>query len=229
MRRDSIAASAPDFRLRVRRNRLPASRAIIPKMPRVVDVAESVRSAPGGREVPPSVSVGVVVWLASELMFFSALFAAYFTLRASTIPWPPAGVHLATQRTGAATVVLVLSSLTMHLAVRAGERADRTATTRWLSLTAGLALLFLANQAWEYAQVSFRISSHAYGSMFFLMTGFHGLHVIGGVVFMAAVIGMIAGPGARAPVGTTVQVCAYYWHFVDVVWLAMFITIYLIR
>jgi cytochrome c oxidase subunit 3 len=196
----------------------------------VVDASESVESAAGVRaDVPPAVSVGVVVWLASELMFFSGLFAAYFSLRASTSPWPPAGVELATLRTGVATVALVLSSLTMHFAVRAGERDDRTATIRWLSLTSGLALLFLANLAWEYVEAPFRISSHAYGSMFFIMTGFHGLHVIGGVLFMAAVIGMIAGPGSRAPVGTTVRVCGYYWHFVDVVWLAMFVTIYLIR
>ena len=196
----------------------------------MVDVSESVRSAayrPVG--APSPVSVGVVVWLASELMFFSGLFAAYFTLRASTTPWPPAGVELATARTGAATIVLVLSSVTMHFAVRAGERGERTSAIRWLSLTAGLGMLFIANQAWEYAEVPFRISSHAYGSMFFLMTGFHGLHVIGGVLFMTAVSGMIAGPGSRAPVDSTVQVCGYYWHFVDVVWLAMYITIYLIR
>jgi cytochrome c oxidase subunit 3 len=65
--------------------------------------------------------------------------------------------------------------------------------------------------------------------MFFIMTGFHGLHVLGGILFMAAVIGMISGRGSRAPVVTTVRVCGYYWHFVDVVWVAMFATIYLIR
>ena len=196
----------------------------------MVDVSQSVPSAASGPVgLPSSVSVGVVVWLASELMFFSGLFAAYFTLRASTTPWPPAGVELATARTGVATIALVLSSVTMHGAVRAGERDDRRRAIRWLSLTAGLGLLFLANQAWEYAEVPFRISSHAYGSMFFLLTGFHGLHVIGGVLFMAAVSGMIAGPGSRAPVDTTVQVCGYYWHFVDVVWLAMYVTVYLIR
>jgi len=204
--------------------------AILPPVPRLIGVSESDRSPADLRaDVPPSVAVGVVVWLASELMFFSGLFAAYFTLRAATVPWPPVGVELATARTGAATVVLVASSFTMHLAVRAGERDDRTGVVRWLSLTATLGLVFLGNQAWEYAQVPFSISSHAYGSMFFIMTGFHGLHVLGGILFMAAVIGMISGRGSRAPVATTVRVCGYYWHFVDVVWVAMFATIYLIR
>ena len=178
---------------------------------------------------PSPVSVGVVVWLASELMFFSGLFAAYFTLRASTWPWPPTGVELNTVRTGIATLVLVASSATMHVGVRAAERDNRPLAVRWLSVTALLGLLFLANQALEYADSSFSISSHAYGSIFFLMTGFHGLHVLGGILLMGAVIGTIAGPGSRAPAGSTAQVCGYYWHFVDVVWVAMFATIYLIK
>ena len=184
---------------------------------------------PGRREGPTALSVGVVVWLASELMFFSGLFAAYFTLRASTKPWPPDGVELATGRTAVATAVLVASSFTMHRAVHVAERGERRLALRWLALTGFLGAAFIANQAFEYADASFRISSHAYGSMFFLMTGFHGLHVIGGLGFMAAVAWMVSGRTARAPVGPTLEVCAYYWHFVDVVWVAMFATIYLLQ
>jgi cytochrome c oxidase subunit 3 len=169
-----------------------------------------------------------VVWLASELMFFSGLFAAWFTLRSSTRPWPPPDVELTTSRTALATAVLVASSLTMHRAVGAAARGDRVAGVRWLGLTALLGAVFLSNQAWEYAEAPFRISSHAYGSMFYLLTGFHGLHVLGGLAFMAAVAGMVSGSGSRAPVAPVVEVCAYYWHFVDVVWVAMFATIYLL-
>jgi len=177
---------------------------------------------------PSALSVGVVVWLASELMFFSGLFAAWFTLRASTHPWPPDGVELATNRTALATAVLVASSLTMHRAVGAALATDRRGAVRWLGVTALLGLVFVGNQAWEYSEATFRISSHAYGSMFFLLTGFHGLHVLGGLMFMAAVTWTISGRGSQAPVGPTVEVCAYYWHFVDVVWVAMFATIYVI-
>jgi cytochrome c oxidase subunit III len=178
---------------------------------------------------PSPLGVGVVVWLASELMFFAGLFAAYFTLRSTTTPWPPAGVELSTGRTAIATGVLIASSVTMHGAVKAAQRADRRRAIAWLAVTAFLGLLFLSNQALEYADASFRISSHAYGSAFYLMTGFHGLHVIGGLLFMGAVAGAIGGRTSRVPPATTVEVCAYYWHFVDVVWVAMFTTIYVLK
>ena len=178
---------------------------------------------------PSLLGVGTVIWLASELMFFSGLFAAYFTLRSANHTWPPEGVELETGRTALFTVVLVASSFTMHGAVKAGEHDDRRGAIRWLLITMGLGVLFLGNQGLEYAEASFTMASHAYGSMFFLMTGFHGLHVIGGVLFMLAVMGVIGGSTSRARADETVDVCAYYWHFVDVVWVAMFTTIYVIR
>jgi len=178
---------------------------------------------------PPLLGVGTVVWLSSELMFFAGLFAAYFTLRGANDPWPPQGAELATARTAVATAVLLGSSFTMHLAVRASEGGDRPRAVRWLVVTMAMGAVFLANQALEYAELPFSISSHAYGSIFYVMTGLHGLHVIGGILFMAAVVGVIAGPSSRAPSGSTVTVCAYYWHFVDVVWVAMFATVYLLR
>jgi cytochrome c oxidase subunit 3 len=138
-------------------------------------------------------------------------------------------VELATGRTALATAVLVSSSFTMHGAVVAAACDDRRQALRWLGLTAVLGLVFLGNQGWEYAEAPFSISSHAYGSLFYVMTGFHGLHVIGGLLFMAAVAGMIGGSGSQAPVGETVEVCGYYWHFVDVVWVALFFTLYLLR
>jgi cytochrome c oxidase subunit III len=173
--------------------------------------------------------VGVVVWLASELMFFAGLFAAYFTLRSVADLWPPSDVHLATGRTAIATAVLISSSFTMHGAVKAAERDDRRRAVTWLAVTAALGLVFLSNQALEYAQADFRISSHAYGSAFYLLTGFHGLHVVGGLLFMGAVAGAIGGRTSRAPAASTVEVCAYYWHFVDVVGVGMFATIYLLK
>jgi cytochrome c oxidase subunit 3 len=173
--------------------------------------------------------VGVVVWLASELMFFSGLFAAYFTLRATDHPWPPPDAELATARTAVATAVLVASSFVMHLAVAAAAQGRRTAAIRWLGITALMGLAFLSNQVIEYVQLPFSISTDAYGSIFFLMTGFHGLHVVGGLLFMAAVAVAIAGRNSNAPAHSTVQVCAYYWHFVDVVWVAMFLTIYVLK
>ncbi|HET6949202.1 MAG TPA: heme-copper oxidase subunit III [Acidimicrobiales bacterium] len=183
---------------------------------------------PASGSAPSPLGVGVVVWLASELMFFAGLFAAYFTLRGVNERWPPPDVELATARTAVATVVLVASSGAMHVAVNAAKRGDRRRASRWLGVTALMGLVFLSNQAWEYADAPFKIDSHAYGSAFYLMTGFHGLHVVGGLAFMGAVVAAIAGR-SRAPATETVEVCAYYWHFVDVVWVAMFLTIYVVR
>jgi len=188
----------------------------------------AVTGARDDRRASP-LGVGVVVWLASELMFFAGLFAAYFTLRSAATDWPPEGVELATARTAIATVVLVASSFTMHGAVKAAQREDRTRAISWLGITALLGALFLTNQAIEYADATFRISSHAYGSAFYLLTGFHGLHVLGGLLFMAAVAGAIGGRTSRVPPASTVEVCGYYWHFVDVVWVAMFATIYVLK
>jgi cytochrome c oxidase subunit 3 len=187
--------------------------------------------APGPAETrssPSTLGVGVVVWLASELMFFAGLFAAYFTLRSVNEVWPPDGVELETVRTALATVVLVASSGTMHLAVRAAEGGDRRRAVTWLGITTLLGALFLSNQVVEYAQASFQLDDHAYGSIFYLLTGFHGLHVLGGLVFMGAVAAVIAG-GSRAPAHPAVQVCGYYWHFVDAVWIAVFATVYVLQ
>ena len=158
---------------------------------------------------PSILGVGVVVWLASELMFFAGLFAAYFTLRSvvgrcgrprtpswrpSAPRWPPC--------------FLIASSFTMHLAVRASEGGDRRRSVRWLLVTMVLGGVFLTNQAIEYVELPFSISSHAYGSMFYLLTGFHGLHVLGGLGFMLGVIAIIAGRTSRAPVGPDRSPCA---------------------
>jgi cytochrome c oxidase subunit 3 len=186
--------------------------------------AEPARTA----RAPSVIGVGVVVWLASELMFFAGLFAAYFTVRSVNDVWPPEGVELETARTALATVILVASSGTMHLAVVAAKREDRRGAIRWLAVTTLMGIVFLSNTVWEYAEATFQIDDHAYGSLFYSMTGLHGLHVVGGLVFMGAVAVAIAGR-SRAPTEQTVEVCAYYWHFVDVVWVALFATIYLVK
>ena len=188
---------------------------------------EAAETAPSPR-APSTLGVGVVVWLASELMFFAGLFGAYFTLRSVNDDWPPGDVELETIRTAVATAILVASSGAMHQAIVASRREDRRGAIRWLIVTAVMGAVFLGNQAWEYAEATFQVDDHAYGSIFYTLTGFHGLHVIGGLVFIGATAVAIAGR-SKAPTHQTVEVCGYYWHFVDVVWVAMFATIYLIR
>lgn len=186
-------------------------------------------SAVGVVERPSAARVGAVVWLASELMFFAGLFAAYFTIRASVAAWPPAGVELQPLRAGMFTLVLVASSGTVQLAHQAAERSDLVALRRWLGVTVVLGAIFLANQGLEYRANTFSVSSHSYGSIYYLMTGLHGLHVLAGLLAMALLI-------IRASVDTdavaqepTVAVVSFYWHFVDVVWVGLYATLYFVR
>jgi cytochrome c oxidase subunit III len=177
---------------------------------------------------PSVVGVGTVVFLASELMFFAGLFAAWFTLRAGTDVWPPEGVHLDVVRTALATALLVGSSFTMHAGDKAAHRGDLDGAIRWVLVTFALGAVFLANQVLEYTELDFTHTSHAYGSIFYLMTGFHGLHVLIGLGIMATILWVGTGR-TRAPLSEPLTMASYYWHFVDVVWVGMFATIYLIR
>ncbi|MGI8683803.1 MAG: aa3-type cytochrome oxidase subunit III [Acidimicrobiales bacterium] len=178
---------------------------------------------------PSMLAVGTMVWLASELMFFSGLFAAYFSLRSAAPTWPPHGVELDALRGGIFTVVLVASSGTMQLAVWAAERGERRRARGWVVVTALMALVFIGNQASEWLSLDFTPSTHAYGSIFYLLTGFHGIHVLGGVVAMGALLARTSGTADDPGAVPVVQVIGYYWHFVDVVWIAVFATVFLVK
>jgi len=174
----------------------------------------------------PPAALGMVLFLASELMFFGGMFAAYFTLRSQTSVWPPAGVDLELPLTVAATVLLTVSSLTMSAATgRVG--GDRTGgARRWIVVTFLLGAAFLVIKVYELATAGFGISSHAYGSLFFTMLGAHGVHLLVGLALLVVLYARLRNPEGRIGTGEAV---GYYWHFVDVVWLAIFATVYLIR
>ena len=175
-------------------------------------------------------TVGTVVWLASELMFFSGLFAAYFTLRATAEgDWPPEDVHLEVLIGGLFTLGLVLSSGTMQLAVRAIAAGRLPAFRGWLIATLVLGAAFLGNQAHEWSSLEFSVSSHSYGSAFYVMTGFHGLHVLGGMLAMILLIGRAGSRRFGAADLPAVEMVSYYWHFVDVVWIGMWATLFLLK
>lgn len=196
----------------------------------VVPVADRTeRPEPLAATSASPLAVGVVVWLASEVMFFAGLFAAYFVLRSENDPWPPAGTHLDVAQAALSTVLLLTSSFTMHLAVRAAERDDHRRVGRWLAVTLTLGALFLVNLGLEWWSLDFQLDTDAYGTIYYLITGFHGLHVLGGLVLMLSVAGLVLGRGSRAPIGPSVAVTGYYWHFVDAVWIAVFLTLYLLQ
>lgn len=182
---------------------------------------------------PNMVSVGTIVWLASELMFFAGLFAMYFTARArATGEWPPAPTELNLPYATFFTVILVASSFTCQFGVFAAEQGNVYGLRRWFSITFLLGLVFVLGQANEYrvlVEEGTTIASSTFGSVFYLTTGFHALHVIGGLVaFVFVLIRSTMGRFTPAQ-ATAAIVVSYYWHFVDVVWVGLFATIYLIR
>jgi cytochrome c oxidase subunit 3 len=179
------------------------------------------------------VSVGTIIWLSSELMFFAGLFAMYFTARArSTVGWPQPPTHLDVWYALTFTVILVASSVTCQLGVFAAEQGNVYGLRRWFSITFLMGLTFVLGQMNEYRMLveeGTKISSSTYGSVFFLTTGFHALHVIGGLIaFVFMLIRSTMGRFTPAQ-ATSAIVVSYYWHFVDVVWIGLFATIYLIQ
>jgi len=205
----------------------------------------SAVSTPPKLNRPNIVAVGTIVWLSSELMFFAALFAMYFTTRAVQGPviWGQGVEMLNIPFSALNTTVLVLSSVTCQFGVFAAERFQNARTgsllqlskwgmREWFALTFVMGAFFIGGQVYEYAELvheGLTISSAAYGSVFYLATGFHGLHVTGGLI--AFLIVMIRVSKARRfghSQATTAIVVSYYWHFVDIVWIALFSAIYLV-
>jgi cytochrome c oxidase subunit III len=180
------------------------------------------------RRVSP-LAVGVVVWLASELMFFGGLFAAYYTLRGQDDQWPPPGVELDIPRALLFTAVLIASSFSMHLSVRSADNDDRPGALRWLFVTFVLGAAFLVNLGFEWGGNDFTLTDHAYGSIYYLLTGFHGAHLLGGLALMVGAAIAVSGTESHVPLGPTFTVSAYYWHFVDAVWIAVFLTIFVVQ
>ena len=199
------------------------------------------------------VAVGTIVWLASELMFFAALFAAYFTIRnvtdsaaapGATSLWQYGHGLLDVTYAGVNTLILVLSSVTCQLGVHAAEhmRASRTGgllqigswgMREWYTLTFLMGAAFVSGQVWEYFNLfheGLTISSNVYGSVFFLATGFHALHVTGGLIAFLLLIGRtyMTRRFTREQLVNSIVV-SYYWHFVDAIWVILFFVIYLLE
>jgi cytochrome c oxidase subunit 3 len=180
------------------------------------------------------VSIGTIVWLSSELMFFAALFAMYFTLRAVNPElWANETALLNIPFASINTTVLVLSSVTCQLGVFAAERGDVKRVRKWFVITFLMGAFFMAGQITEYTVLvreGLTLSSNAYGSAFYLTTGFHGLHVTGGLVaFILVLATTYVAKRYTHDQATRAIVVSYYWHFVDVVWIALFFMIYILK
>jgi len=180
--------------------------------------------------------LGVMLFIASEVMFFAALFGAYFNVKATTVPFPPEGTEEFITPFGPAlliTIVLVLSSFTMQWATMRIRKGDRRGMNRGLAITLALGIAFFGIVAYEYYVLithdDFGINSGVYGTLFYTMTGFHGAHVLGGVIGIAVVLARGVNGQFSAKHHSAVEAIHYYWHFVDIVWVVLFTVIYVLR
>jgi cytochrome c oxidase subunit 3 len=182
--------------------------------------------------------LGMILFICSEVMFFSGLFAAYFSVRATNIKWPflssdPAmnehfNLHAEPFYALGLTIILVISSVTCQMGVWAIRRDDRRGLTRAIGVTLVLGIVFLIGQAYDYATLGFGVSDTPFGTTFYTLTGFHGAHVFGGAVMLSVILyrGLAGQFSSRHH--DAVEAVSLYWHFVDVVWIALFSTLYLL-
>ncbi len=183
--------------------------------------------------------LGMLLFICSEVMFFSGLFAAYFSVRATATVWPPIvpdspelteafNLHAEPWFAFILTVILVVSSFTCQFAVWAIRRDDHAGFIRNIGVTLVLGIVFLIGQAYDYATLGFGLSDGVFGTTFYTLTGFHGAHVFGGAIMLSVVLyrGLAGQFSARHH--DAVEATSLYWHFVDVVWIALFSTLYIL-
>ncbi len=174
-------------------------------------------------------TLGMFLFIASEIMLFGSFFTAYFFVRvAAGTPWPTPPFHLPVFVAGVNTIILVTSSFTMHWALQSIKRGNRAGLQAGLSLTFLLGLTFLLTQLREYSRVGFAPYSDAFGTIFYCLTGLHGAHVfVGLTLLLAATIRSYRGHySSEAHLG--VEIPGIYWHFVDVMWIVVYATVYLL-
>ncbi|WP_028661695.1 aa3-type cytochrome oxidase subunit III [Saccharomonospora saliphila] len=205
----------------------------------VTTAAPSISQRVHSLNRPNMVSVGTIVWLSSELMFFAGLFAMFFTVKAQNESglWPPMNpatgepIHLDIAYALPFTIILVASSFTCQFGVFAAERGDVFGLRRWYLVTLLMGTIFVAGQVGEYITLigeGVTIPSGAYGTVFYMTTGFHGLHVIGGLVAFVFLLIRTQLSKFTPAQATSAIVVSYYWHFVDIVWIGLFAVIYIV-
>ncbi|CAN5196009.1 hypothetical protein BH18CHL2_BH18CHL2_09060 [soil metagenome] len=200
---------------------------------RTDDPVDRLETSAGGESQPARFTHGmwaIILFVSSEAMFFAALFTTYFYLRTRLPEWEP----IFGEKPGADglplinTIVLVASSFTMQMGVWAIRKGDRRRLIMWLAITVLMGAFFLAGQGYEYTQLGFLPADGIFAATFFTLTGFHGLHVLGGVTFIALCLLRALRGQFTANRHLAVEAASIYWHFVDVVWIGLFTTIYIV-
>jgi cytochrome c oxidase subunit 3 len=174
-------------------------------------------------------TLGMLLFIASEIMVFGSFFTAYFFIRVvNENAWPPEGTELPVFVAGVNTAILVTSSFTMHWALQSIKRGNRAGLQAGMVLTFALGLVFLLTQAREYSRVGFAPHDNSFGTIFYGLTGLHGAHVFVGLTLLLMVT-IRAFRGHFSPEHHHgVEIPGIYWHFVDVMWIVVYSTIYIL-
>lgn len=172
---------------------------------------------------------GVVMFLASDLMIFGGLIAAYFNLRELSNVWPPPGVTLDETSAATGTAMLAVSSATMLLATHYLAKRSYGIARLWLGTTIVLGTAFVLLSYHGWTQAPFRIDSHAYGSLYFVMTGFHVAHVSAGVLLSTMLFFNMHKAGLERDGRAGAEAIGFFWHFVFLIWLLVWGSIFVVR
>lgn len=197
--------------------------------PTVVNYQVDVDHAHHGH--PDHRVMGVIVFLIAEAMIFLGLFTAYLTFRAVSPTWPPEGTpELELLLPGVNTIILISSSFVIHNADVAIKKNDVKGLRTWFGITAVMGAVFLVGQIYEYFHLEFGLTTNLFASTFYVLTGFHGLHVLFGLVLILGVLWRSRKLNHYSNTSHFgVEAAEIYWHFVDVVWIVLFILLYLLK
>jgi cytochrome c oxidase subunit 3 len=172
---------------------------------------------------------GLLTFLISESLMFGGFFATYLLLRGSNQVWPPAGTEVELLLPTVNTIILVSSSFVIHLGDQAIKQNKVGWMRFWYFITAIMGAVFLAGQVYEYMTLGYGLTTNIFSNCFYLMTGFHGLHVFVGILLILGVIFRSLWPGHySATKHTGIEMAEIYWHFVDIIWIILFILLYIL-
>jgi cytochrome c oxidase subunit 3/cytochrome o ubiquinol oxidase subunit 3 len=209
-----------------------------PKGRAMVDTAISLHdTGAGGHDAHPTAtgvsSSKMAMWafLGSECLFFGALISTYLLYRSRTGSGPSSKDLYDIPYTSVSSFVLLMSSLTMVLALAAIQRGDHRRFRTWLLATALLGSIFIGGQVYEFTgfiREGLKLDTSPFGSAFFTLTGFHGAHVSVGIIWLLSLVGMSLRGELPKEKAETVEIAGLYWHFVDIVWVVIFTVVYLV-
>jgi cytochrome c oxidase subunit III len=172
---------------------------------------------------------GLVLFLLSESMIFFGLFSAYMIYYSTTPEWPMGDIELELLLPIVNSIILISSSFVMHKGQSAIQKNDVKGLQLWFAITALMGIIFLGGQLYEYAHTGFGLTDNLFTSCFYVLTGFHGLHVALGLFFILMVLWRSRKEGHySSSKHFGVEAAELYWHFVDVVWIILFILVYLL-